>query len=228
MPPSVQQLLRRIDAPSSASSSTSSSPTSQLQPISKKPTLVIKSTVVPKPVLQTALPYALPAPQPPFIDATPPPLPPKPAKKLDVHPRTDFDRSVTSSPASQHGPSSNDPFILNNNNLHPYTNDKRLEPPPPPRPSSAYTPPTTASSPDSHMNGNCVTPTSNHEAKSPPPPPPPSTRARALESLSRAMKFGNAKEETSINKTAKPPPPPVPAPVEQNQQIGRASCRERV
>ncbi|CAG7836302.1 unnamed protein product [Allacma fusca] len=50
VPASVQQLLRRIDSPSSPSSSSSNSPTSQLAPIvNKKPTLIIKSTVVPKP-----------------------------------------------------------------------------------------------------------------------------------------------------------------------------------
>jgi len=86
VPASVQQLLRRIDTPSSPSSSSSNSPTSQLQPAIKKPALVIKSTVVPKPVLQTAMPYSLPPP-PPYLNE-PPPLPPKPnsAKKSEPPP----------------------------------------------------------------------------------------------------------------------------------------------
>ena len=77
----MQQLLRRIDSPSSPSSSSSNSPTSQLQPVIKKPTLVIRSTIVPKPVLQTAMPYSLPPP-PPYLN-NPPPLPPKPVKKSE-------------------------------------------------------------------------------------------------------------------------------------------------
>jgi len=102
VPVSVQQLLRRIDSPSSPSSSSSNSPTSQLHQPLKKPTLIIKSTVVPKPVLQTAVGVLV-------NNLEPPPLPPKPNTRLDKLekrlpppvPENDFRRNSNSSVESR-------------------------------------------------------------------------------------------------------------------------------